>query len=270
MTTQTGSTKALLDIMAKLRDPESGCPWDLKQNFASIVPHTLEEAYEVAEAIEQENFDELKLELGDLLFQVVFYAQLGQEAGHFNFDDIVAAVSEKLIRRHPHVFGEAVFASDAEIKANWEAEKAKERAQKAQQSSILNDVPEALPAMTRAVKLQKRCANVGFDWPQASQVLDKIEEEIQELRHELNAGTELEIKDELGDLFFAMTNLARKLKCDPEQTLRQANRKFEGRFRQVEQLAQASGTSLEDMTLAQMDALWDEVKRAQKASQQGA
>ncbi len=255
----------LIGIMQQLRDPVTGCPWDLKQSFKSIIPHTLEEAYEVADAIEQQDFEELKLELGDLLFQVIFYCQLANEAQKFDFNDVVEGICEKLIRRHPHVFSDANLLTEDAIKENWEAEKAKERAAKAQDGntqSIFDNVPNALPALTRAKKLQKRCVNVGFDWPSVSGAIEKVKEEIVELEAELNATqvSQEKASEELGDLMFALVNVNRHLKLDPESTLRAANKKFETRFRLVEQLAEQQNTQLEEMTLVQMEALWQQAK----------
>lgn len=270
--TQPYTIDTLKQIMAKLRDPQTGCPWDLKQDFASIVPHTLEEAYEVAEAIRREDFAELNLELGDLLFQVIFYAQLGAEQDKFDFDGIVAGVCEKLIRRHPHVFGGKEFENVQAINANWEAEKALERDKKqretnqqqnseaAQASSVLDDVPLSLPALSRAQKLQKRCATVGFDWQDPAQVIDKVREEIEEVQVEQDANQREALGEEIGDLLFACVNLARVHKFDAETLLRQANHKFEGRFRQVEQLAVEGGQSVNQLSLDEMEALWQRVK----------
>ena len=270
---QSGVNK-LLTTMSMLRDPEHGCPWDLKQTFKTIVPHTLEEAYEVAEAIEQEDFDELPKELGDLLFQVVFYAQLGKEQDKFDFDQIASTMAEKLVRRHPHVFGELSnqAINEGDIKYNWEAIKAQERAERSA-TSVLDDIPNALPALNRAFKIQKRAAHVGFDWPDVMGALDKVEEEIAELKAELSIMFSKEatdkgsvkdlnkeaIADELGDLFFALTNVSRHLGLNPEQVVRGANDKFSQRFRGVETLAAQEG-GLEQMTLDQMEALWQKVK----------
>ncbi|MCU4676120.1 nucleoside triphosphate pyrophosphohydrolase [Catenovulum sp. 2E275] len=254
----------LIGIMAQLRDPKTGCPWDLKQNFQSIIPYTLEEAYEVADAIEQQDFAELKLELGDLLFQVVFYCQLAKEENKFDFKDVVDGVCEKLIRRHPHVFSTAQLLTEEAIKENWEAEKAKERAAKLTDAnaSIFDNVPQALPALTRAKKLQKRCVNVGFDWPDVKGTLEKVKEEIAELEDELNRAemAEDKVAEELGDLMFALVNVNRHLKLDPEMTLRAANQKFEQRFRYVEQLASEQQKTLQDMSLEEMDYLWEKAK----------
>ncbi|MGL5223980.1 MAG: nucleoside triphosphate pyrophosphohydrolase [Aeromonas sp.] len=255
----------LLEIMARLRDPQRGCPWDLKQNFQSIVPHTLEEAYEVADAIETEDWQGLKGELGDLLFQVVFYAELGKERGLFDFGDILDTVSEKLIRRHPHVFGDANLDDELAVKANWEAEKAKERAAH-EQHSVLDNIPHALPALTRAAKIQKRCATVGFDWKTLGPVVDKIHEEIDEVMEEVLMAdvNEDRVSDELGDLLFATVNLVRHLGHDPEQVLRGANAKFERRFRQVEQFIAAEGLKVSDCTLSKLDAAWDQAKETEQ------
>ncbi len=269
----------LLYLMSRLRDPVDGCPWDKKQTFDSIVPYTLEEAYEVADAIEQKDFPHLKEELGDLLFQVIFYAQMGNEQKQFEFADIVHTLVEKLIRRHPHVFpnGNLTDRNDAnsvlnegEIKGRWEATKKQERddkllnengsAEKVADAKLLDDVPKALPAIQRAEKLQKRAATVGFDWPQASQVLDKIEEEIAELREAMAQGQHANIEDELGDVMFAMVNLARHVSVKPEMALRSTNAKFEYRFNYLEQKLKDQGIKLKDASLDQMEALWQEAK----------
>jgi len=258
----------LLAIMQKLRDPELGCPWDKKQSFASIVPYTLEEAYEVADSIERQDMSALKGELGDLLFQVVFYSQMASEQGLFNFADVVDGVSEKLVRRHPHVFGEAQFADTRAVNANWEAEKAKERLQKdASASSVLDDIPLAMPAMSRANKIQKRCAAVGFDWDALPPVVDKVHEEIAEVLHEVaqEPRDEAKVAEELGDLLFATINLVRHLKKDPEQVLRLANQKFERRFRQVEAQISANGHSLRDVSLDEMEQVWQRVKQSEQS-----
>lgn len=254
----------LLEIMAALRDPEGGCPWDREQSFATIVPHTLEEAYEVAETIEQGDFAELKSELGDLLFQVVFYAQLAREQGLFEFSDVVRGIEEKLVRRHPHVFADEQVADAAAQTEAWERHKAAERAAKAAREaraeSVLDGVSTALPALTRAPKLQKRASRVGFDWPEAVDVLDKIEEEIGELRAELRAGDMARAREEVGDLLFAVTNLARHVKIEPESALRHTNAKFERRFRAVEAKLAQRGVTPQEATLDEMDALWEAVK----------
>jgi ATP diphosphatase len=247
--------------MSRLRDPETGCPWDLKQSYASIVPYTLEEAYEVADAIARENFDELKDELGDLLFQVVFYAQLAKEEGRFDFDDCVAAICDKLERRHPHVFGEPVGSKTSDtaetVLHQWEALKSNERKDNGQ-LSVLDNIPQAMPALSRANKLQKRCATVGFDWPTVDGCWDKVKEEILEVE-QTQAGSQ-ELEEELGDLMFALVNVVRKHKLDPEAVLRKANSKFETRFRGVEQLLDAQGKSPKQSNLEEMEALWQQVK----------
>ena len=254
----------LQEIMQALRTPETGCPWDLKQDFASIVSHTLEEAYEVADTIERQDYAELKYELGDLLFQVIFYSQLGKEQALFDFSQVVDGICKKLIRRHPHVFGDKSLTTDAEIKANWEREKAIERAEKSAKThnSVLDDVPNNLPALSRANKLQKRCATVGFDWPEINQTIAKVKEEIAELEVEIAAQQPEKAAEELGDLMFALVNVNRQLKLDPETTLRKANQKFEKRFRQVEVLAiNTYQQAVEQLTLEQMEGLWQQVKR---------
>ncbi len=249
----------LLDIMRALRDPENGCPWDLEQSFETIVPHTLEEAYEVADTIERKDWQHLKSELGDLLFQVVFYAQLGSEAGLFDFDDICTAISEKLIRRHPHVFGEEKISSAEEQSIAWEQHKAQERQG---QGGLLSDIPASLPALTRAAKLQKRAATVGFDWDQIEPVFEKLNEETQELREAIKEQQGAErIQDEIGDLLFVAVNLARHAGVSPENALRQTNRKFEQRFAYIEEQLTAADSSLQEASLQEMDALWDRAKR---------
>lgn len=262
------SIESLLEVMARLRDPDAGCPWDLKQDFASIVPYTLEEAYEVAHAIETHDWGELREELGDLLFQVVFYAQLGKEQRLFDFDDIVEAVTHKLIRRHPHVFADQQGLDEAQIKANWEKFKAEERRQKAELSlhSVLDNVPQALPALSRAAKLQKRCASVGFDWPDTDGVIDKIREEVDELEAELDRGDHQHdaVAEELGDLMFALVNLSRFIKRDPEQLLREANNKFERRFRDLEKRVNQEQRAVSDCSLDELEGHWQAVKLKEK------
>ncbi|KDM92620.1 nucleoside triphosphate pyrophosphohydrolase [Photobacterium galatheae] len=258
----------LLRIMAKLRDPNGGCPWDLQQDFASIVPHTLEEAYEVADAIAEENWAEVKEELGDLLFQVIFYSQLGKEQGLFEFDDIVSGINNKLIRRHPHVFADQHFEDEAAIHANWEAEKAKERAEKGQDDSILANIPKAMPALNRADKIQKRCARYGFDWPTLGPVVEKVQEEIDEVMAEAHqiAPDQDRIEEEVGDLLFAVVNLSRHLKVKPEMALHRANRKFERRFREVEQSVLEQGKRVDACSLDELDAAWEKVKQKENLS----
>lgn len=260
----------LLNIMCKLRDPDTGCPWDKAQDFASIVPFTLEEAYEVAETIETMAWDELPDELGDLLFQVVFYCQLGSEQGMFDFQTVVERICNKLTDRHPHVFADAELASSEQVKQTWEAIKAKERQDKSLEqenvASVLDNVPLALPSLSRAVKIQKRVARVGFDWDELEPVVAKIHEEIDEVLTEVTQG-EVEqdkVQDELGDLLFAVANFARHIGVEPEQALRQANKKFERRFRGVEALASNSGKTIEQHSLEELDKYWDQVKQAEK------
>lgn len=266
----------LLHLMARLRDPQHGCPWDLQQNYASIVPHTLEEAYEVADAIESGDFDHLPGELGDLLFQVVYYSQLAKEEGRFDFSTVIDAITRKLIRRHPHVFPDGdLYGSpelprldEAAIKQRWEEIKAEERAEKAaapEQLSLLDDVPSALPALSRAAKLQKRAAQVGFDWPEALPVVDKVREELGEVLEAMSENDPKAIAEELGDLLFVVVNLARHLKVDPENALRAANGKFERRFRFIEQALREAGRPIESCDLEALDALWGEAKKAEHA-----
>ena len=255
----------LIAIMAQLRSKEGGCPWDLEQDFATIAPYTIEEAYEVADAIEKRDMPALKDELGDLLFQVVFHGRMAEEQGLFGFADIADAVSEKMIRRHPHVFGDATaVANAADQTVNWERMKAAERARQANgrdRTSALDGVIAGLPALTRAVKIQNRAARVGFDWAEPAPILDKIEEEIGELRAELEGGAPVDrVEDELGDLFFALANLARRLDLDAEGALRRATAKFERRFHGMEALAAAEGKALDGQPLDALDALWDRVK----------
>ncbi|NMZ76791.1 MULTISPECIES: nucleoside triphosphate pyrophosphohydrolase [Pseudomonas] len=265
----------LLYLMARLRDPQNGCPWDLKQSYATIVPYTLEEAYEVADAIERGDFDHLREELGDLLFQVVYYAQLAREEGRFEFDAVVDGITTKLIRRHPHVFpdgdlyGEPDPAKleEAAVKQRWEELKAEERAAKAAepvQLSLLDDVPNALPALSRAAKLQKRASQVGFDWADALPVVDKVREELDEVLEAMAGGDTEAQAEEVGDLLFVVVNLARKLKVDPETALRAANAKFERRFRYIETALRDQGRTLEDSNLEEMDELWGAAKRDEK------
>lgn len=262
---ETAGIERLLEIMHRLRDPEGGCPWDIEQDFASIAPYTIEEAYEVADAIEREAWDELKGELGDLLFQSVFHAQMAAEAGHFTFQDVVTTMSNKMVSRHPHVFGDESREKSAEQQtADWEAIKAAERAGKAQQGT-LDGVAVGLPALLRAYKLQKRAARVGFDWPTTNEVIDKIAEEAAELVEARDSLSQDEVEEEFGDLMFVMANLGRHLGVEPEAALRRANAKFIRRFEGVEAKLAARGKRPEDSDLAEMDALWDEVKADSRA-----
>ena len=259
----TDRLQRLLAIMARLRDPARGCPWDREQDFASIAPYTIEEAYEVAEAIAENDMAALRDELGDLLFQVVFHARMAEEQGAFAFADVAEAIADKMLRRHPHVFGDAAIADAAAQTAAWEEHKAKERGARHadRPQSALDGVGLALPALTRAEKIQKRAARVGFDWPEAAPIFAKIDEEIGELRAELASGTKARIADELGDLLFAVANLARHLEVDPETALRNATRKFERRFRRVETLLAETGRTPADSTLDEMEAQWRRAKR---------
>lgn len=258
----------LLDIMTKLRDPESGCPWDKQQDFASIVPYTIEEAYEVADAIENGDMDEVKDELGDLLFQVVFYAQLGKEQRLFDFEAIAETISDKLIRRHPHVFADEAAQSTEQLAANWETIKKQERDTKIgpKDRSILANVPSGLSPLIRAQKLQKKCAKVGFDWTEIEPVVEKIEEEIQEVLEEVNQTNPVatRIEEEVGDLLFAAVNLSRHLNVDAETALRKANRKFEKRFRAVETELHKQSIPFDQASLEQMELIWQEVKQRSK------
>ncbi|WP_323761246.1 nucleoside triphosphate pyrophosphohydrolase [Maricaulis sp.] len=264
----TSPIERLRAIMAKLRDPNGGCPWDLEQDFRSIAPYTIEEAYEVADAIERERYDELKDELGDLLLQVIFHSQMAQEAELFDFDDVVQAINDKMIRRHPHVFGDA-SSRDADTQTlEWEAIKAAERKASDKGESLLDDVPVALPAIKRAQKLQKRAATVGFDWPTAEQVLDKVDEELAEVREAMASGDIDAVAEEIGDLVFVSTNLGRKMKVDVEAATRAANTKFERRFRHIEVSLAAGGRKFADTSLAEMEGLWDEAKTLEKAARQ--
>ncbi|QSX34764.1 nucleoside triphosphate pyrophosphohydrolase [Shewanella avicenniae] len=263
MTVQQYQLDDLLRIMTQLRHPELGCPWDKQQTFASIVPFTLEEAYEVADAIANEDWQELPSELGDLLFQVVFYAELGREQQRFDFNDVVHRICHKLITRHPHVFGELADAnlSEQQLKDNWEQQKAQERNARTQ-TSILADIPKALPSLARAVKIQKRVARVGFDWDELAPVVAKVHEEIDEVLAEVQPQqpASAALKEEVGDLLFAVANLARHLGVNPEEALHVANRKFERRFRGVEQKVAQSGKPFSDHTLQSLDQFWNEVK----------
>ena len=262
---QRPSIDALLALMARLRDPAGGCPWDLEQTWATIAPYTVEEAYEVADAIERGDVADLRDELGDLLFQVVFHSKIAAEAGLFTFDDVARAITDKMIRRHPHVFGEAEHRTAAGQTVAWDAQKAAERAARGQdRARLLDDIPAGLPAMTRAVKLTRRAARVGFDWTRISDVTDKLREELAELEVEIAADDRRKAEDELGDLLFVCANLARKLDIDPEHALRGANAKFTRRFRHIEDRLTAAGTPLPEAGLEAMEALWDEAKRIER------
>jgi ATP diphosphatase len=258
----------LIEIMAALRTPGSGCPWDLQQNFATIAPYTIEEAYEVADAIARGDLDDLRDELGDLLLQVVFHARMAEEKAAFDFGDVVQGITEKLLRRHPHVFGDARGLSPDAVRTLWEEIKAEERVAKATKGSqepagALAGVPVGLPALTRALKLQSKASTVGFDWNDPLAVLAKIREEADEIEADITAGRRIEVRAEIGDLLFAVVNLARHLDADPEATLRGTNQKFERRFAAIERALAIRGKSPADATLAEMDALWNAAKAAE-------
>lgn len=261
-----GGMPRLLEIMRRLRDPKTGCPWDIEQNFASIAPYTLEEAHEVGDAIERQAWDELPGELGDLLFQVVFHAQMARDAGMFGFDDVVKAIADKMVARHPHVFGdESRDKTPEQQTVDWEKIKAAERGA----ARVLDGVALGLPALTRAVKLQKRAARVGFDWPSTDEVVAKIVEEAGELVEARAELTQDEVTEEFGDLLFVMANLARHLQVDPEAALRAANTKFTRRFGRIEDWLRDAGKAPADSDLAEMDALWNRAKAEEKALKQG-
>ncbi|PPB81627.1 ATP diphosphatase [Albidovulum inexpectatum] len=259
-----GGIARLVEIMARLRDPETGCPWDIEQTFDTIAPYTIEEAHEVADAIERRDWQDLKGELGDLLFQSVYHARLAEEAGLFDFDAVVRLICDKMIARHPHVFGDESRDKTAEQQTrDWERIKAAERASKAN-AGVLDGVALGLPALTRAVKLQSRAARVGFDWPATDQVLDKIAEETRELVEARQNKSQQDVFEEFGDLLFVMANLARHLKIDPEAALRAANSKFTRRFKAIEAELARRGKTPSDSTLEEMDAIWNQVKQTEK------
>ncbi len=262
-------TRRLLNIMAQLRHPETGCPWDVQQDFASLIPYTLEEAYEVAEAAGRGDVDDLREELGDLLLQVVFHSRIAEERGHFDFEAVAEAIASKLVRRHPHVFGGVRFATDEERHRFWEDSKRVERQEKGKAGpaeSVLGQIPRNLPALMTAQKLQQRAARHGFDWPEIELVFDKLHEELDELKAACKARDELNIREELGDLLFVIANLARHLDVDAETCLRAGNDKFTRRFQHIEKRVAERGSSLMDHTLAELDAYWDEAKRLEKAN----
>jgi ATP diphosphatase len=262
----TGGMPRLLEIMRALRDPNAGCPWDIEQTFQTIAPYTIEEAYEVADAIERQNWLELRGELGDLLLQSVYHTQMASEAGLFDFDDVANDISDKMVARHPHVFGEESRDKSADQQTqDWEKIKAAERAAK-QRRGVLDDVALGLPALMRAVKLQKRAARVGFDWPDISMVVDKIVEEARELSEAQDESDHAHLAEEYGDLLFVIANLGRHLKIDPEEALRSANNKFTRRFRFIEAELKKRGKSPEDSDLKEMDALWDAAKAAERSA----
>ena len=261
---------ALLDIMARLRDPQNGCPWDLAQDFSSIAPYTIEEAYEVADAIDRNDLSELKDELGDLLLQVVFHAQMASEQGAFDFGDVVASICQKMTRRHPHIFANAAADNAEQVSANWESIKRAERQAKGEvDTSALAGIARGLPEWQRALKLQRRAARVGFEWPSITPVLDKLREEVDEVQAECVgdlAANQERLQDEIGDLLFVASNVARHAGVDPGTALRAANQKFERRFRAMEALAQAQHTAMEALSLAQQEQLWQQVKAQEKAA----
>jgi len=258
----------LVDLMARLRDPKNGCPWDLEQDFKSIAPYTLEEAYEVLDAIEQGNMADLRDELGDLLLQVVFHSQMAKEAGEFDINQVAQAINDKMIRRHPHVFGDAETRSSAAQKGAWEAQKAAERALKntgsGQDISALDGVANALPALLRSEKLQKRAARTGFDWTNPEDIFDKLAEETEEVREAMLEGDAIHIEEEIGDLLFVTANLARRLKVDPEEALRRANAKFTRRFHAMEALAKSQGRAFDGLDIQEQEQLWQAIKQTEK------
>ena len=256
----------LLAIMRRLRDPADGCPWDVEQDFSTIAPYTIEEAYEVADAIQRGDMADLKDELGDLLLQVVFHARMAEELGHFGFDDVAEAINAKMIRRHPHVFGQDAADTPDAATVSWEAIKAEERKARPEQfQSRLDGVPLALPALTRGLKLSKRAAAAGFEWPDLQAVWAKVDEEIGELKAEIAAGSDHDrLEDEMGDILFTLVNVARWLKIDPEKALTRANAKVVHRFQIIERAAEAKGEQLEDWTLEQMEEVWQAAKAAQR------
>jgi len=255
----------LLAIMARLRTPEDGCPWDLEQTFATIAPYTVEEAYEVADAIERGDLSDLKEELGDLLLQVVFHARMAEEQGAFGFEDVARAINDKMVRRHPHVFADETYASLADQKQGWEELKAAEREGKSKADGLLADVPVGMPGLTRAVKLSKRAATVGFVWPTVQDVIAKLHEEVGEMLVEIEAGDLEKAKAEIGDVLFVVANLARTLDVDPEDAVRATNAKFVRRFNYVERRLAERGKTPDQSDLAEMDGLWDEAKTAERA-----
>lgn len=254
----------ILDVMAALRHPETGCPWDLQQDFKSIAPYTLEEAYEVTDAIERDDMHDLKEELGDLLLQVVFHARMAEEATLFNFDDVVDAIADKMIRRHPHVFGDADTKDADAVRKSWEEIKAEEKAAKGKDApqSLMDDIPLPLPGLSRAVKIQNRAAKMQFDWPDIEPVFDKLHEEIDEIRAAIASGTQDDMEDELGDLLFVAANIARHLKIDPEKAVRRTNAKFIKRFKFLE--ARAAQSDKDMFTLDELEAFWQQAKAAEK------
>ena len=256
----------ILNVMAALRHPETGCPWDLQQDFPSIAPYTLEEAYEVTDAIERGDMDDLKDELGDLLLQVVFHARMAEESDLFDFDDVVNAISDKMIRRHPHVFGDADADNPEAVRQSWEEIKAQAKAEqgKSEADSLMDDIPLALPGLSRAVKIQNRAARIQFDWPDIEPVFDKLQEEIGEVREAIKSGSADAMEDEIGDLLFVVANIARHLKIDPEKAVRRTNGKFISRFKHLE--AQVAQSNKESLTLEELETFWQAAKKAEKGA----
>jgi len=257
------NTQNLLNIMAQLRHPETGCPWDVKQDFASLIPYVIEEAYEVVDAIEREDLDDLRSELGDLLLQVVFHSQIANERGLFSFEHVAESIADKLIRRHPHVFADAIFETDAERHAAWEQSKANERKEKNPElESVLSGVARSLPALLECEKIQDRAAQHGFDWKTVPPVFDKVEEELAEVKEAWESGNQAHIQEEIGDLLLVVVNLARHLNVNPEIALKQSTQKFSKRFHYIEKQVAASERVLKDCDLAELEAFWNEAKRA--------
>lgn len=267
ITSEMAAIDRLLSLLAQLRDPDTGCPWDRQQTYASLIPHTLEEVYEVVDAIERENYDDLCSELGDLLLQVVFYTRIAQEQDLFDFERVANRLCDKLIRRHPHVFGEATYDSERQRKQAWEAIKQTERGAQNQgnEESLLAGIPKALPALMEAFKIQNRAAHHGFDWPQVDPVFEKVEEELEELREAWLSGDAAHMKEEVGDLLFVVVNLARHLDIHPETALRESNQKFGRRFRYIERQLAKTGKTVAETPLADLDRLWDEAKLSDEA-----
>lgn len=260
-------TQELLALMSRLRDPEKGCPWDIKQDFHSLIPYTIEEAYEVADAIERNDFDDLRKELGDLLLQVVFHSRIAEERGLFDFEQVAAAIGEKLLTRHPHVFADVKFDTDEQRQQAWDDAKAEERRLKQPnqtQESVLDGVANSLPALVQCEKIQNRAAAHGFDWPEVDPVFDKVREELQEVHEAMLSGDQPHIQEEVGDLLLVAVNLARHLKVNPEIALREATKKFTRRFNYIERQVHTSGRSLRDCNLAELDGLWNEAKKQLK------
>lgn len=266
MVVKSTNITELLEIMAHLRHPDKGCPWDLKQDFYSLIPYTIEEAYEVADAIERNDFDDLCSELGDLLLQVIFYSQLAQEQNVFDFEQVTQTLIDKLVNRHPHVFGDAVFSNDEERQQAWEQAKINERKSKSpEKESVLSGVAKNLPALVRCEKIQDKAANHGFDWPTVEPVFDKVLEELDEVKEAWQSGDQAHVQEEVGDLLLVSVNLARHLNVKPETALNQANQKFINRFHYIEQQLQIAGKKIEETELVELDRLWDEAKKHLKS-----